>query len=461
MNISLDYTNLMGLISQKDIDLAAGRCRKAREETLQKTGRGREFLGWVDLPGRTDDALIEDITETARVIRKESDIFIAIGIGGSYLGAKAAVEALTPSFHNHSARPMILFAGNSISPGYMAGLLKMMEGRNVSLNVISKSGTTTEPAIAFRLLWEWMVKTYGRKEAGRRTIATTDASKGALKKMAGEEGFKTYVIPDDVGGRFSVLTPVGLLPIAVAGIDIREMMEGARQGAVTFRDEADPGANPSAMYAILRNILYEKGCTTEILANFEPSLHYLSEWWKQLFGESEGKEHKGIFPASCDFTTDLHSMGQWIQDGPRHIFETFLSVEDPGASLAIGRDPQDLDGLNFLAGKTLGYVNEKALMGTRLAHREGGTPNMTINIPGLTPRSLGGLFYFFQWAVALSGYMLGVNPFDQPGVESYKKAMFALLEKPGYEKEFQAISGILGSEKPYVCGGQPGVKAGR
>lgn len=449
MKITLDYTNVMGIIKESEIQGAMDKYRKARETAISKTGKGSDFLGWVNLPEEIGGKLVDDIVDCAEKIRKDTDIFVVIGIGGSYLGARAAIDALLPYNYNQLVKPQVYFAGNSISPNALTDLLKIMEGKRVSVNVISKSGTTTEPALAFRLIWNWMVKNYGRKEAARRTIATTDKSKGALRQFADAEGMKTYVIPDDVGGRFSVLTPVGLLPIAVAGIDVKAMIAGAAEGIEEFRDEEDLNSNPASMYAVLRNILYEKGKRTEILANFEPQLHYISEWWKQLFGESEGKGHNGIFPASCDFSTDLHSMGQWIQDGRREIFETFLDVEALGSNLAVEKDEKNLDKLNYLDGKTLEYINRQALLGTRQAHLDGGAPNMTITIPHLAPFCIGKLFYFFEWAVAVSGYMLGVNPFDQPGVESYKKNMFALLDQPGYEQQSKAIREQLSGAKQF------------
>jgi glucose-6-phosphate isomerase len=448
--ITLDYSNVMDFVNDRDIVFYRDRMDSARERVLNRSGEGKEFLGWVNLPDEIDSHLIDDIKRTAEKIRKESDVFITIGIGGSYLGARACIEALLPEHHNQLEKPELYFIGTSISPRQMNDLLRIIKGRKVTVNVISKSGTTTEPALAFRVIRDWMVSEYGRDEAYRRIIATTDAEKGALRQLADSEGLKTYIIPDDIGGRFSVLTPVGLLPIAVAGIDISKLVEGARDGVREYRDIDDIVRNPSLMYALLRNVLYDKGKTTEILANFEPQIHYISEWWKQLFGESEGKDHKGIFPASVDFTTDLHSMGQWIQDGRRDIFETFINIEDPGAEVIINEDPDNLDKLNYLTGKTFTYVNHQALQGTRAAHLSGGVPNMTINMPDFSPYSLGKLFYFFEWAVAISSYMLGVNPFNQPGVEDYKKNMFALLGKPGSEEETKKIKKELSGRKQFL-----------
>jgi glucose-6-phosphate isomerase len=453
-SITLDYTNVMDFINERDIVFYKDKLDSARTRVIKRSGEGREFLGWVDLPENIDNNLLNDIKKTAEKIRTDSEVFITIGIGGSYLGARACIEALLPSNYNQLTKPELYFIGTSISPRQMRDLLRLIEGKKVTVNVISKSGTTTEPALAFRVIRDWMIEKYGREEAYRRIIATTDASKGALRQLADTQKLKTYIIPDDVGGRFSILTPVGLLPIAVAGIDISQLVEGARQGVKEYRDDDDINTNPSLMYALIRNILHDKGKTTEILANFEPQLHYISEWWKQLFGESEGKDHKGIFPASVDFTTDLHSMGQWIQDGRRDIFETFINVEDPGSEVIIGEDPDNLDKLNYLKGKTFAYVNEQALLGTRSAHLSGGVPNMTINLPAFSPHCIGKLFYFFEWAVAVSGYMLGVNPFNQPGVEDYKKNMFALLGKPGSEEETRKIREELSGRRQFVS--QPG-----
>jgi glucose-6-phosphate isomerase len=448
--ITLDYSNLMDFLDDRDILFYRDKMDSARARVINKSGEGNEFLGWVNLPEEIESHFIDDIKKTAEKIRKDTDVFITIGIGGSYLGARACIEALLPNNYNQLTKPELYFIGTSISPRQMNDLLRTIEGKKVTVNVISKSGTTTEPALAFRVIRDWMVENYGVDEAYRRIIATTDAEKGALRQLADAESLKTYVIPDDIGGRFSVLTPVGLLPIAVAGIDISKLVEGALAGVREYRDVDDINRNPSLMYALLRNILYDKGKTTEILANFEPQLHYISEWWKQLFGESEGKEHKGIFPASVDFTTDLHSMGQWIQDGRRDIFETFINIENPGAEVVIREDADNLDKLNYLTGKTFAYVNHQALLGTRAAHLSGGVPNMTINIPDFSPYCIGKLFYFFEWAVAVSGYMLGVNPFNQPGVEDYKKNMFALLGKPGSEEETKKIKEELSGRKQFL-----------
>lgn len=461
MSITLDYTNLMNLITEREIESAAPLFKDARQKVLKGDGEGGDYLGWVDLPAKMPEEMLDEIMQTAKKIRENTDVFISIGIGGSYLGARAAIEALLPNFHNRTQKPEIIFLGNSISPRYIADVMKHIKGKKIFVNVISKSGATTEPALAFRVVREWMIENYGEKETYERIIATTDAKKGALRKLADQKGIKTYVIPDNVGGRFSVLTPVGLLPIAVAGIDVKKMMQGAKEGVAEYRDQEDIFKNPSAMYAILRNILYNHGKSIELLVNFEPQLHYVAEWWKQLFGESEGKEHKSLFPASCDFTTDLHSMGQWIQQGRREIFETFLNVEDPGVIVMVKEDPDNLDNLNYLAGKTFGYVNRQAMLGTRHAHKEGECPNMTLTIPGFTPHTLGKLFYFFEWAVAISGYMLEVNPFNQPGVESYKKNMFALLGRPGFETDTERLEKELSGAKQYVVQAPSKVKTGK
>ncbi|MCL5772857.1 MAG: glucose-6-phosphate isomerase [Firmicutes bacterium] len=403
------------------------RAYEAERKVKEKTGFGSEFLGWVNLPSVMLSTELSSILEAAKEIRENCDTFIVIGIGGSYLGARAAIEALS-SMTDAGKSPSILYAGNNMSSDNLCELIDCIKEKNVYVNVISKSGTTTEPAIAFRFIRDFMVKKYG-KESSKRIIATTDKSRGALKEMADNEGYRTFVIPDDVGGRFSVLTAVGLLPIAVAGIDIKSMLEGARDMSKVL-EEDDLRKNSAHMYAALRNILYEKGKYVEILANFNPKLHYFSEWWKQLYGESEGKNGQGIYPAAVDFTTDLHSMGQWIQSGRRIIFETFIDIETPSKDLEIPSDSKNLDGLNYIAGKTVDYVNHKAKEGVAMAHASGGVPNMTVSIPRLDAYHLGELFYFFEKAVAVSGYLLGVNPFDQPGVEAYKSNMFKLLGKP-------------------------------
>ena len=407
---------------------------EAAAETLEKgTGEGNDFLGWLHLPSSISEAELADIEATAAQLRNSCEYVVTIGIGGSYLGAKAVIEALSSSFDAYQGgKCKVLFAGNNIGEDYIAELMDLLKGKKFGIVVISKSGTTTEPAIAFRLLKDMLEKQEGKQEAAKRIVAITDAKKGALRSLATQEGYKTYVIPDNVGGRFSVLTPVGLLPIAVAGFDIKALVAGA------VEIENDDNENVFT-YAQTRNALYQSGKKIEILVNFCPRLHYFAEWWKQLYGESEGKDHLGIFPASVDFTTDLHSMGQWIQDGERTIFETVLSVGDQSHSVVIPHDEANLDGLNFLAGKRVDEVNKMAELGTRLAHVDGGVPNLLITIPALSEKYMGQLIYFFEKACGVSGYMLGVNPFNQPGVEAYKKNMFALLNKPGYEAESKAI----------------------
>ena len=396
----------------------------------------KEFLGWVDLPVNYDKDEFERIKKAAKKIQNDSDFLIVIGIGGSYLGARAVIEALTNCFYNmlpskRRKTPKILYAGNNLSPNYLHDLLELIAEKDISLNVISKSGTTTEPAIAFRILREAIETKYGVEEAKKRIYVTTDKEKGALKTLADDEKYETFVIPDNVGGRFSVLTAVGLLPIATAGIDIDKLMKGAEDARGKYSDP-DVKFNDCYKYAVIRNLLYNSGKTTEILANYEPQLHYMTEWWKQLYGESEGKDGKGLFPAGVDFTTDLHSMGQYIQDGKRNLIETVICVEEPKSNIVLAEDKENLDGLNYLAGKDLDYINKKAMEGTIEAHVTGNVPNMKITIDKLDEENLGHLIYFFEKACAMSGLILGVNPFNQPGVEEYKKNMFRLLEKPGY-----------------------------
>lgn len=441
--VTFDYSKAAKFISADEVASMERIVEQSKEVLVSKSGAGNDFLGWIDLPVEYDKEEFARIQEAAKKICSDSEVLVVIGIGGSYLGARAAVEFLRHSFYNVVSKevrktPEIYFAGNSISGRYLKDLIEVIGDRDFSVNVISKSGTTTEPAIAFRVFKEMLEKKYGKAEAAKRIYATTDKSRGALKKLATEEGYETFVVPDDVGGRFSVLTAVGLLPIAVSGADLTKLMEGAADA----RKEAleKPFAENGAMqYAAVRNILLRKGKQIEVLANYEPSLHYVSEWWKQLYGESEGKDQKGIFPASVDLTTDLHSMGQFIQDGSRNLFETVLNVVDSEAEIVIGEEPVDLDGLNYLAGKNMDFVNKSAMNGTILAHTDGNVPNLMITIPGKDEYSLGQLFYFFEFACGVSGYTLGVNPFNQPGVESYKKNMFALLGKPGYEAEREEL----------------------
>ncbi len=441
--ITFDYSKSLNFFGQHELDYLKPMVASAHKMLHEKTGAGNDFLGWVDLPKTFDPQLLKDIQETAKKIQDSCDVLIVIGIGGSYLGARAAIEMLNNHFYNllpksQRKTPEIHFAGHNISSAYLKDLLQVIEGKDVCLNVISKSGTTTEPALAFRVLKEYMENKYGKEEAKNRIIATTDGERGALKQMSNEEGYKTFVIPDDVGGRFSVLTPVGLLPIAVSGINIEEVLTGAKDAYEDTNSE-DLAENQCYQYAAVRNVLYRKGKTVEIMVNYEPSLYYFGEWWKQLYGESEGKDNKGIFPASVNFSTDLHSMGQYIQEGIRNIFETVLYVKETEEKITIKEDSQDLDGLNYLVGKTVDYVNEKAFEGTLLAHQDGDVPNLVINIPKKNAYYYGYLVYFFEKACGLSGYLLGVNPFDQPGVEEYKRNMFALLGKPGFEKQQQEL----------------------
>ncbi len=437
--ITLDTTNVLSFIDQNQVARMEPQVQLAHDMLHKKTGPGSDFLGWLDLPLSYDKDEFARIRKAAAKIRKDSDVLLVVGIGGSYLGARAAIELLSHSFSNLVSKktrkaPQILFCGNSISATYMADLFDLLEGKDVSVNIISKSGTTTEPAIAFRIMRAFLEKKYGKQEARARIYATTDKEKGALKGLSDEEGYETFVVPDDVGGRFSVLTAVGLLPIAVAGIDIRELMKGAKDASSLYK-KPSVALNPCYQYAAVRNCLLRSGYSTEIMVNYEPSFHYMTEWWKQLFGESEGKDGRGIFPAGVDNTTDLHSMGQYIQDGQRILFETVVQIDKARRSFEIPNDKDNLDGLNFLSGMDMNEVNQKALQGTVLAHVDGKVPNMIIHIPELTPYWVGQMIYFFEKACGISGYLLAVNPFNQPGVEAYKKNMFALLGKPGYEKE--------------------------
>lgn len=441
--VSFDSTKTAKFISAEEIEMMKKQTLDAKEVLLSKSGAGNDFLGWIDLPVNYDKEEFARIKEAAAKIQSDSEVLLVIGIGGSYLGARAAVEFLRHSFYNavdKSIRktPEIYFAGNSISSTYLKHLIQVVGDRDFSINMISKSGTTTEPAIAFRVFKEILEKKYGKEGAAKRIYATTDKEKGSLKHLADEEGYQTFVVPDDVGGRFSVLTAVGLLPIAVSGADISRLMEGAASARARAL-EASYEENDALQYAALRNILYRKGKKIEILANYEPSVHYINEWWKQLFGESEGKDQKGIFPASVDLTTDLHSMGQFIQDGARIMYETVIDIETSQEEILIGEEPVDLDGLNYLAGKTVDFVNKSAMNGTILAHTDGQVPNFVIHVPEVNEFYLGELFYFFEFACGVSGYLMGVNPFNQPGVESYKKNMFALLGKPGYEAQREEL----------------------
>jgi len=441
--VSFDYSTANKFISCEEVKMSSKLALDAKEVLLSKTGPGNDFLGWVDLPVNYDKVEFERIQKAAKKIQEDSEVLLVIGIGGSYLGARAAIEFLRHGFYNSVSKevrktPEIYYVGNNISSTYIKELIDVIGTRNFSVNIISKSGTTTEPAIAFRVFKKLLIEKYGREEANKRIYATTDKQKGALKNLAMEEDYESFVVPDDVGGRFSVLTAVGLLPIAVSGADINELMKGA----ASMRERCIHNSfdsNDALQYATIRNILLRKGKLIEILCNYEPSLHYVSEWWKQLYGESEGKDQKGIFPAAVDFTTDLHSMGQFIQDGQRAIFETVVNLEKPTYEILLEEEEVDLDGLNYLAGKSVDFVNKSAMKGTLLAHTDGNVPNLIVNVPEKNEFFLGELFYFFEFACGVSGYMLGVNPFDQPGVESYKKNMFALLGKPGFETQREEL----------------------
>lgn len=435
--ISFDYSKAASFVFAEEIENLKSSVMNAKATLLEKTGAGNDYLGWIDLPVNYDKQEFLRIKEAAKKIQNDSDVLLVVGIGGSYLGARAAIEFLSHSFYNvlpkgERKTPEIYFVGNSISSKYIKDLQDVLADKDFSINIISKSGTTTEPAIAFRVFKKMLEEKYGKEAAAGRIYATTDKARGALKDLADAEGYDSYVVPDDVGGRFSVLTAVGLLPIAVSGADIDALMAGAQSVRErALNDEYEK--NDVLLYAAMRNILLRKGKQIEIVANYEPSLHYVSEWWKQLFGESEGKDQKGIFPAAVDLTTDLHSMGQFIQDGSRTMFETILNIEVSEAELILEEEAVDTDGMNYLSGKTVDFVNKSAMNGTMLAHTDGNVPNLIVNIPEQNAFYLGGLFYFFEFACGVSGYLLGVNPFNQPGVESYKKNMFALLGKPGYE----------------------------
>lgn len=434
-----DYSKAGSFFAEHELTYLRDFVKVAHHSLHEKTGAGSDYLGWIDLPVNYDQEEFSRIEKAAEKIRNDSDVLLVIGIGGSYLGARAAIEMLQHSFYNvlpkeKRCSPQIIFAGNNISSTYMMDIIDLLEGKDFSINVISKSGTTTEPAIAFRIFRKILEEKYGAEEARKRIYATTDKAKGALKTSANEEGYETFVIPDDIGGRYSVLTAVGLLPIAVSGADIRAMMKGAADAREDF-SKSELDENPAYQYAAVRNILYNKGKTIEMLVNYEPALQYFAEWWKQLYGESEGKDQKGIFPASANFSTDLHSLGQYIQEGRRVLFETVIKVEKPRRGLTIEAEDKDLDGLNYLAGKTVDFVNDKAFEGTLLAHTDGGVPNLIVSVPALDEYHFGYMVYFFEKACAMSGYLLGVNPFDQPGVEAYKVNMFALLGKPGFEEK--------------------------
>jgi glucose-6-phosphate isomerase len=448
-HIHFDYSKALSFFGEHELTYLRDFVKVAHHSLHEKTGPGSDYLGWIDLPNQYDREEFARIQKSAEKIKSDSDVLLVIGIGGSYLGARAAIEMLQHSFYNSLSKekrrtPQIIFVGNNISSTYMHDVIDLLEGKDFSINVISKSGTTTEPAIAFRLFRKLLEEKYGVEEARKRIYATTDQARGALKTLANEEGYESFIIPDDVGGRYSVLTAVGLLPIAVSGANIELMMQGA-EAARNDLSESELEDNIAYQYAAVRNALYNRGKSIEMLINYEPGLQYFSEWWKQLFGESEGKDQKGIFPASANFSTDLHSLGQYVQDGRRDLFETILKVETPRHELVLEEAANDLDGLNYLSGKTIDFVNNKAFEGTLLAHTDGGVPNLIISFPKMDEYSFGYLVYFFEKACAMSGYLLGVNPFDQPGVEAYKVNMFALLGKPGFEEKKAELEKRLNS----------------
>ena len=451
MKLNFNYQFAKNFFNEDELKQIKPYVELANEVLTSKSGAGNDFLGWVDLPETYDKDEFSRIKKAAEKIKNDSEVLVVIGIGGSYLGAKAAIEFLSHSFYNNLPKdkrktPEIYFAGTNMSSVYLQHLIDVVGDRDFSVNVISKSGTTTEPAIAFRVFKKMLEEKYGKEEAAKRIYATTDKAKGALKTLATAEGYETFVVPDNVGGRFSVLTAVGLLPIAAAGIDIDDLMAGAKDAMNDFANK-NMDENQALQYAAVRNILHRKGKDLELMVNYEPRVHYLAEWWKQLFGESEGKEGKGLYPTSADFSADLHSLGQYIQQGQRLFFETVVSIGKPEVEFVIESDKENLDGLNFIAGKTLDYVNKKATDGVILAHVDGNVPNLGINIPEVTPYHLGYTFYFFEKACGVSGYLLGVNPFDQPGVEAYKKNMFALLGKPGYEEAGKELEKKLNEVK--------------
>lgn len=447
-HISFDSSNVADFVHENELAEIQPMVTAADELVRKGTGAGSDFRGWLDLPSNYDKEEFARIKKAAEKIREDSEVFVAIGIGGSYLGARAAIDFLNNTFYNmltkeqRNGAPQVIFAGNSISSTYLADVLNLIGDRDFSINVISKSGTTTEPAIAFSVLKEKLIAKYGEEEAKKRIYATTDRAKGALKTEADAEGYEEFVVPDDIGGRFSVLSAVGLLPIAVAGGDIDQLMKGAEDASKEYTD-VDVNKNDAYKYAALRNILYRKGYTTELLENYEPTLQYFGEWWKQLMGESEGKDQKGIYPSSANFSTDLHSLGQYIQEGRRDLMETVINVEKPNHDIDIPKEAENLDGLRYLEGRTMDEVNKKAYQGVTLAHNDGGVPVMTLNIPDQTAYTLGYMIYFFEAAVAVSGYLNGINPFNQPGVEAYKSNMFALLGKPGYEDKTEELNARL------------------
>ena len=449
INLQFQYKHVTRFLSEEEIHLMQDEIDISHSLLVEKAGKGNQFLGWIDLPAKTDEALINSIIADAKALRKKIEILVVIGIGGSYLGSRAIIEALSPPFSNvysDTTNPVVLYAGHNISQDYHAGLIQLLDEKEYAIVVISKSGTTTEPAIAFRILKNHIEKKYGLQEAATRIIAITDSSKGALKSLSEKQGYKIYAIPDDVGGRYSVLTPVGLLPVAIAGYDIRQLIDGANEMRKACIETSSLIDNPAACYAAIRASLYRMGSQIEILVNYEPSLHYFTEWWKQLYGESEGKENEGLFPAGADFTSDLHSLGQYIQEGQRMLFETVIHIQKSKHLLSVPADEGDIDGLNYMAGKTLHQVNDMAALGTTLAHMDGEVPNLDILLPLIDERSLGELIYFFEFACGLSGYLLGINPFNQPGVEAFKNNMFALLGKPGFENETEALKERINEE---------------
>ncbi|PKP41542.1 MAG: glucose-6-phosphate isomerase [Bacteroidetes bacterium HGW-Bacteroidetes-10] len=438
--IEVDFNAAREFLAEGKIEEAFSNSLKALDILEGREGRGNDYLGWLNLPSTIDSTIVDRVEKIAQKWSKGIDIVVVIGIGGSYLGSKAALEALSHHFDlymENGSSPKIVFAGQNLSEDYLSELMELLSEKSAAAVVISKSGTTTEPAVAFRIIKQHFEEKYGREESAGRIVAVTDAAHGALRKLSDMEGYETFIIPDDVGGRYSVLTPVGLLPVAIAGFDIRAMLRGAKDMEVVTSEHSEK--NPAVVYAAIRNALYNSGKKIEIIVNYNPKLQYVAEWWKQLYGESEGKENRGIFPASVNFTSDLHSMGQYIQEGERHIFETVISVEKPSRSLSIANDPKNLDGLNFLSGKSIDECNKMAELGTRIAHVDGGVPNMRVVLPEINEYNIGAMFYFFEKACGISAYMLGVNPFDQPGVEDYKKNMFALLGKPGFEEKAKEL----------------------
>lgn len=449
INLQFQYKHVTRFLSEEEMYLMQGEIDVSYGLLVEKAGRGNEFLGWLDLPLKIDESLLSNIETDAKAIRAKAEILVVIGIGDSYFGSRALIETLTSpfsAFNSDGKNPVVLYAGNNISQDYHAELLALLDKKNYALVVISKSGSTLEPAIAFRLLKNHIEKKYGPEEANSRIITITDDLKGTLKYVSGKKGYKTYVIPDDIGGRYSVLTPVGLLPAAIAGYDIRQLIDGANEMRKVCMETSSIADNPAACYVAIRNSLYRVGHQIEILVNYEPRLHYFTEWWKQLFGESEGKKNEGLFPVGADFTSDLHSMGQYIQEGQRMLFETVIHIQKSKQLLSVPKDETDLDGINYLAGKTLEQINDIAALATTLAHVDGEVPNLDIYLPVLDERCLGELIYFFEFACGLSGYLLGVNPFNQPGVEAYKNKMLALLGKPGYENETEGIRERINEE---------------